>query len=263
MGLAKGLEVVDFNNFSKEVPMNQYYKLIYDILRFGKDSDDRTGVGTLFVFGEMLKFDLQQGFPLLPGKHTSFRTIAAELLWFLSGSSNNERLKEFNGSENDTIWEEWALSEPYKEEEIELYDKGELGPIYGVQWRYWSSGYGDCIDQIEDLINGLKKRPFSRRHIVSAWNPECLPDESESSFENVINERMALAPCHYSFQMNVRKLEDWERTKLLDKEVLKEWRNEVNICHESEIEEIDKKYMELMDDKNIPKFAISCLVNLR
>ena len=175
--------------------MQQYYDLLQKVLDTGNDADDRTGTGTLGLFGEHLSFDLTQGFPLLTGKFTSFKMIAAELLWILSGSTNNNDLKTLNGNDKPTIWEEWADED------------GNLGRIYGHQWRKWGDEYNATrVDQIANLIDGLKTRPFSRRHIVSAWNVTALPDESISPQENVAYCKMALAPCHAFFQFGVRKL---------------------------------------------------------
>jgi thymidylate synthase len=173
--------------------MNNYYELLEDILKNGKESDDRTGVGTLSVFGRQLRYDLNDGFPLLTGKHTSFRLIAAELLWFLSGSTDNEDLRRLNGDDRPTIWEEWQN------------ERGGLGRIYGHQWRFWNEGqYTAPIDQIAELIEGIIERPHSRRHVVSAWNASDLPCEDASPKENASVGLMSLAPCHYSFQMNVQ-----------------------------------------------------------
>jgi len=163
--------------------MRNYHQLIRDILDEGEYRNDRTGVGTYAVFGRQLRFDLNNGFPLVTTKHTSFRLIAAELLWFLSGSTNNEDLRELNGNDNPTIWEEWAN------------ECGDLGPIYGQQWRAWrhydeEDRVVDEYDQIEKLVEKLKRNPTDRGHVVSAWNVADLRD-------------MALRPCHYSFQMYV------------------------------------------------------------
>lgn len=176
---------------TNEIPMKCYYDLLEEILLHGVQSDDRTGVGTLSLFGRQLRFNLNEGFPLLPGKFTPFNLVAAELLWFLKGSTDNEELRALNGNERPTIWEEWQVN-------------GEVGPMYGHQWRKWGSHkHWDGIDQIQELIEGLKQRPNSRRHVVSAWNIDNLPDESKTPAENVLWKYMALAPCHYAFQMNV------------------------------------------------------------
>ena len=213
-----------------DIPMNCYYELLQNILDNGNDSDDRTGTGTLSLFGKHLEFDLKKGFPLLPGKFTPFKLVANELLWFLSGSTNNEELRRMNGNDKPTIWEEW----------VDEY--GDLGPIYGYQWRNWCAG---DADQIDELIKGLIERPFSRRHIVSAWNVADLPDEGLSPKENVKNHRMALAPCHAFFQFGVRKLSLEERTELCDDYVY------VSNVHQRAFEKI-------LDEMNVPKYALSC-----
>jgi len=212
-------------------PMDCYYDLLEEILADGNDSDDRTGTGTLSLFGKHLEFDLKKGFPLLPGKFTSFRLVAAELLWFLSGSTNNEELRKLNGNDKPTIWEEWAGED------------GELGPIYGHQWRNWCDGESN-VDQISALITGLRERPFSRRHIVSAWNVADLPDETLSPQDNVCNFSMALAPCHAFFQFGVRKLTFQERSVRCSSIY-------PTILYEEE-------YTKIMDDMNTPKYALSC-----
>ena len=216
--------------------MKQYYELLQKVLDQGNTiANDRTGTGTLSLFGEHVEFDLKEGFPLLTGKFTSFKMIAAELLWFLSGSTNNEDLRKLNGNDKPTIWEEWAD------------ENGDLGPIYGHQWRNWGGGepgvYGN--DQIADLVYGLKKRPFSRRHILSAWNVSDLPDEGLSPHENVNNHSMALAPCHAFSQFYVRELTFEERTFYCDSYI-------------SPSEYYETGYHKLMDDMGVPKYALSC-----
>ncbi|WP_298698647.1 thymidylate synthase, partial [uncultured Brevundimonas sp.] len=136
-------------------PEWQYLNLLRDILNNGVRRDDRTGTGTLGVFGRQMRFDLGKGFPLLTTKKLHTRSIIVELLWFLRGETNIRWLKE-NGV---SIWDEWADAE------------GELGPVYGKQWRSWTAPDGRVIDQIAKLVEGLKTNPNSRRHIVSAWNP--------------------------------------------------------------------------------------------
>lgn len=175
--------------------MKQYYGLLQDILDNGVPSDDRTGVGTIEVFGRQLRFELSKGFPLLTGKYTSFKLIEAELIWFLRGSTNNEELRELSGNPEHTIWEDWSLPD------------GNLGAIYGRQWRSWE-GYNGFVDQVDVLLENLTTKPYSRRHIVSAWNVDDLPDESITPQQNVVQGRMSLAPCHYTFQMNVQKRVD-------------------------------------------------------
>ena len=214
-------------------PMDRYYGLLEELLADGNDSDDRTGTGTLSLFGKHLEFDLKKGFPLLSGKFTPFKLVANELLWFLSGSTNNEELRRMNGNDKPTIWEEWADRD------------GNLGPIYGYQWRKWWCDGESNVDQIDNLIEGLIERPFSRRHIVSAWNVADIPYEHWSPQENVINDRMALAPCHAFFQFGVRKLSFEERTDLCDDCVL------VSIAHQGAFEK-------MLDDMNVPKYSLSC-----
>ncbi len=155
-------------------PEFQYLNLLRDILDNGVRRDDRTGTGTLGVFGRQMRFDLSRGFPLLTTKKLHLRSIIVELLWFLRGETNIRWLKE-NGV---SIWDEWADVE------------GELGPVYGKQWRSWAAPDGRMIDQIERLVDSLKTNPNSRRHIVSAWNPADIED-------------MALPPCHCLFQFFV------------------------------------------------------------
>lgn len=154
--------------------MKQYLDLMQDILNHGSRKTDRTGTGTLSVFGRQLRFDLSQGFPLVTTKKLHLRSIIYELLWFLKGDTNIKYLKD-NGV---TIWDEWAD------------ENGELGPVYGQQWRSWPAPDGRCIDQITQVIEQIRQKPDSRRHIVSAWNPAEV-------------DKMALPPCHALFQFYV------------------------------------------------------------
>lgn len=167
--------------------MKAYLDLMNDVVANGTDKGDRTGVGTRSVFGRQLRFDLQQGFPLLTTKKVHLRSIIYELLWFLQGSTDNNWLKE----RKVRIWDEWAL------------DNGDLGPIYGKQWRSWQCPDGRVVDQISDVIEQIRTKPNSRRHIVTAWNPAELPDESMGPQDNAREGRMALAPCHCLFQFYV------------------------------------------------------------
>lgn len=154
--------------------MKQYHDLMLHILENGVKKGDRTGTGTLSVFGYQMRFDLSVGFPVLTTKKLHLRSIIHELLWFLKGDSNIKYLKD-NGV---SIWDEWAD------------ENGELGPVYGVQWRSWPSQSGESIDQIAQLIEGIKNNPNSRRHIVNAWNVAEVNG-------------MALPPCHTMFQFYV------------------------------------------------------------
>ncbi len=167
--------------------MKQYLELLSHILEHGTDKGDRTGTGTRSVFGYQMRFDLQQGFPLVTTKKLHLRSIIHELLWILSGDTNIQTLKE----NKVRIWDAWAT------------ESGELGPLYGKQWTAWETPSGETINQIAEVIETLKNNPNSRRMIVSAWNPADLPDESISPQANVKQGRMALATCHAFFQFYV------------------------------------------------------------
>ncbi|OOE97918.1 thymidylate synthase [Salinivibrio sp. IB643] len=167
--------------------MKQYQALMQDILDNGTDRGDRTGVGTRSIFGRQLRFDLAEGFPLLTTKKLYTRAIIHELLWFLNGETNIQYLQD----NKVRIWDEWAT------------EQGDLGPVYGAQWRSWVCPDGSTVDQIAQLIEQIKTKPNSRRHIITAWNPADLPDESISPSENAEQGKMALAPCHCLFQFYV------------------------------------------------------------
>lgn len=154
--------------------MRQFHELMRHVLDHGAKKSDRTGTGTLSVFGYQMRFDLSEGFPLVTTKKLHLKSIIYELLWFLSGNTNNQWLKERGVS----IWDEWAAPD------------GDLGPVYGYQWRSWPAPNGQHIDQIKEIIQTVKTNPDSRRIIVSAWNVADIP-------------KMALAPCHAFFQFYV------------------------------------------------------------
>jgi len=154
--------------------MQQYLSLLRDVLETGTDRSDRTGTGTRSVFGRQARFDLAQGFPLLTTKKLHIKSIVYELLWFLRGETNVRWLQEHGVR----IWNEWAD------------ENGDLGPVYGSQWRSWPDGHGGTIDQIVNVVNSIRNKPDSRRHIVTAWNPAEVDD-------------MALPPCHCLFQFYV------------------------------------------------------------
>ena len=164
--------------------MKQYHDLLKHVLKEGIEKSDRTGTGTKSVFGYQMRFDLSEGFPMVTTKKVHLKSIIYELLWFLKGDTNINYLKE-NGVR---IWNEWAD------------ENGELGPVYGHQWRNWNS---EGIDQITDIIDTLKNNPDSRRMMVSAWNPSVMPDTSKPFAENVANGKAALPPCHAFFQFYV------------------------------------------------------------
>ncbi len=167
--------------------MKQYLDLMRHVYENGTQKGDRTGTGTQSVFGYQMRFDLSEGFPLVTTKKCHLRSIIHELLWFLKGETNTQYLKD-NGV---SIWDEWAT------------ESGDLGPVYGHQWRNWPQPDGGTIDQVSQLIEQIKKTPNSRRLIISAWNVADLPDETVSPQQNVKNRKMALAPCHAFFQFYV------------------------------------------------------------
>ena len=164
--------------------MRQYLDLVKHVLENGELKEDRTGTGTKSVFGYQMRFNLADGFPMVTTKKLHLKSIIYELLWFLKGDTNIKYLKD-NGV---NIWNAWA--DP----------SGDLGPVYGFQWRNWNN---DGIDQISNLINDLKNNPSSRRHLISAWNPSVLPDTSQSFEANVAKGKAALPPCHAFFQFHV------------------------------------------------------------
>jgi thymidylate synthase len=167
--------------------MKQYLGLLTEILETGTQRGDRTGTGTKSIFGAQLRFDLAKGFPLVTTRKVFFKGVIHELLWFLAGDTNIKYLRDHNVH----IWDAWAD------------EKGDLGPVYGAQWRAWQAPDGRRIDQITHVVEQIRKNPNSLRHIVSAWNPAVLPDESVSPHDNVRQGRAALASCHALFQFYV------------------------------------------------------------
>lgn len=164
--------------------MKQYHDLLTHVLENGSEKSDRTGTGTKSVFGYQMRFDLSEGFPMVTTKKLHLKSIVHELLWFLNGDTNIKYLQE-NGVR---IWNEWAD------------ENGDLGPVYGHQWRNWNN---EEIDQIKEIVNTLRTNPDSRRMLVSAWNPSVLPNTSVPFSENVANGKAALPPCHALFQFYV------------------------------------------------------------
>ncbi len=164
--------------------MRQYLDLIQHVIDKGIVKEDRTGTGTKSVFGYQMRFDLSKGFPMVTTKKLHLKSIIHELLWFLKGETNIAYLQE----NSVKIWDAWAD------------ENGDLGPVYGYQWRNWN---GDGIDQIKEVIETIKTNPDSRRMLVSAWNPSVLPDTSVSFADNVANNKAALPPCHAFFQFYV------------------------------------------------------------
>ena len=169
--------------------MRSYLELLKQIIEEGEEKEDRTGTGTLSLFARQQRFDLQAGFPIITTKKIHFKSVVAELLWFLRGDTNIQFLKD-NGC---SIWDEWAD------------EQGNLGPIYGKQWRNWSGSKGKNYDQIKTLLQNLKEKPHSRRMILSGWNVEDLPDENIKPKENVKQGKMALACCHLLSQLFVNQ----------------------------------------------------------
>ncbi|ODS24828.1 thymidylate synthase [Candidatus Endobugula sertula] len=167
--------------------MRQYLDLLDDVLKHGVQKSDRTGTGTLSVFGRQYRHNLQEGFPLLTTKKLHFKSIANELIWFLNGDTNTQWLNEKGVS----IWDEWATED------------GSLGPIYGQQWTAWPTKDGGTINQIDYVVDCLKNNPDSRRILFHGWNVEYLPDESISPQKNVKQGLMALPPCHLLYQFYV------------------------------------------------------------
>jgi len=165
--------------------MRQYLDLLQRILDDGVQKGDRTGTGTISIFGHQMRFNLSDGFPLVTTKKVHLKSIIYELLWLIAGDTNIKYLHDHKVS----IWDEWANSD------------GDLGPVYGAQWRNWNN---EGIDQIQQVIDSIKSNPNSRRHIVTAWNPSVLPDENEKDFaKNVAAGKAALPPCHAFFQFYV------------------------------------------------------------
>lgn len=167
--------------------MQVYLDLLNTLIQQGQCKGDRTGSGTLSIFGHQMRFDLAEGFPLLTTKKLHLKSIIHELLWFLNGDTNVAYLRD-NGV---SIWDEWADAQ------------GELGPVYGAQWRRWPTSSGESIDQIAQVVEQIRSTPNSRRMLVSAWNVADLPDESRSPQANVAQGKMALAACHALFQFYV------------------------------------------------------------
>ncbi|HEX4937938.1 MAG TPA: thymidylate synthase, partial [Candidatus Kapabacteria bacterium] len=167
--------------------MKQYLDLLRHIKENGVTKSDRTGTGTISLFGYQMRFNLADGFPLVTTKKVHLKSIIHELLWFVRGETNIAYLKE-NGV---SIWDEWADA------------NGELGPVYGKQWRSWEGPNGETVDQLQQLVDEIKRNPDSRRLVLSAWNPVVLPDVKFSPKENAAAGKQALPPCHCLFQFYV------------------------------------------------------------
>jgi len=238
--------------------VRQYLDLLQHLVTHGRRKPNRTGVDTIGVFGWQMRFPLMNGFPLVTTKEVNLRAIIHELLWFLEGSTDNERLRQMGAK----IWDLWAVKEgtvvdregPDGVEQV-LVKKGELGPIYGKQWRRWSGPDGMTIDQVADAIRTLRENPFSRRIIVSAWNPADLPDETKSPEQNVLDGRMALAACHTMFQFFTEILTFDERVQITLSGV-----DDASTFPRGELESLGQvdEAAALMDSYGVPRYRLSC-----
>ena len=217
--------------------MKQYLEMVKHIRDNGTIRNGRTGVKTLAVFGYQNRYNLADGFPLLTTKYVNEDAIVRELLWFISGSTNQHVLLEAGIN----IWKSWAD------------DDGNLGPIYGKQWRSWDCPDGSTIDQIQATIHGLNTRPASNRHIVTGWNPADLPDETISPQENVRNGKAALPPCHTLFQFDCEPISAIERLTLLT------GANEPSDALTAAIKTHDDDKVHLTLDKmGVPRYKLHC-----
>lgn len=217
---------------------HQYLGRLQAVDMLGKERLDRTGTGTKSVFSLTMDFDIRQDFPLLTSKKVHWPSVVHELLWFLKGDTNIKYLND-NGVK---IWNEWAD------------ENGDLGPVYGAQWRSWECpGVGVVIDQIADLVYNLKHNPFSRRHIVSAWNPAVLPDPDDSPKANASRGLQALPPCHTLFQFYVEELTYAERLHLSGLYGM-DWGNHTRVMNE----ETTNQEMVMMDEAGVPRLGLSC-----
>ena len=214
--------------------MHQYQDLIRKILEEGTGRGDRTGTGTLSTFGHQMRFDLKKNFPMVTGKYTWFTGVAKELIWFLSGNTNISYLEK----NNINIWNEWADA------------KGELGPVYGQMWRSWP-GETECIDQIAELMANLRDDPFSRRHMITGWNPAFLPDPKLTPQQNVSAGKQALPPCHTIFQFYVRELGYRDRLNYL---ITKQYDESDRRDHKTNVLPSDST----MDEMGVPRLGLSC-----
>ncbi len=243
--------------------MKQYLDLLRDVKENGTKKGDRTGTGTTSVFGRQLRFDLKNSFPLMTTKKVNLKNIFVELDWFLKGDTNIKYLTD-NGC---NIWNEWALTEEQVIKENEIYWEeygypsvfkvGDLGPVYGKQWRSWKCGLGrETVDQISEVINLLKTKPDSRRIIVNAWNIADLPNESISPQENVLNGKMALPPCHLLFQFYTSELTLDDRLNYFRK-------NNFDIYLDSVAANEILDVALWLDEKGVPKRKLDCQLYIR
>lgn len=210
----------------------EYLGMMNGIQMLGAERQDRTGTGTVSVFSRNMDFNISRDFPLLLSKKIHWPSVVHELIWFLSGDTNVKYLQE-NGVR---IWNEWATEE------------GELGPVYGAQWRDFNG-----VDQIADLIANLNHDPFSRRHVISAWNPAVLPYAGTEPKKNPPLGLQALPPCHVLFQFYVEQLDYAARLRISDLYGM-DWGNKARVLSES----VEKAEMQMMDDAGVPRMGLSC-----
>ncbi len=225
--------------------MKNYLELLQKVLENGERRSDRTGTGTISLFSEKLSFDLKDGFPIVTTKYVSYKTAIHEMLWILSGSTNNNVLLK----NNVKIWNEWSLPD------------GSLGPIYGKQLRNFNG-----VDQLANLVSGLKNNPFSRRLVISYWNPKDLPDETMSPQDNVLEGKQALPPCHSFIQWYVGSATCPERLKHLwylyeASEVSIDEEDITIVCHPEKFSDAD--ISDLLEKYNIPIYSLSCQLYCR
>lgn len=221
----------------ENTPDGIYLDLSNRIIEEGEVRGDRTGTGTRSIFGPQLEFDLLRGFPLLTTKKLSWNNIWTELYWFLKGETNIKFLK----GEGNNIWNQWAD------------EFGELGPVYGEMWRSWprTDSRDKPVDQINELIENLRSNPLSRRHVISGWNPDVLPDEKLSHAENVANGKQALPPCHTMFQFYVAKMSNQQRLNYAKFHLGCEDLDQVSELTDDELEE-------LFVDVGVPEYRLDC-----
>lgn len=225
--------------------MKNYLELLQKVLENGERRSDRTGTGTISLFSEKLSFDLKDGFPIVTTKYVSYKTAIHEMLWILSGSTNNNVLLK----NNVKIWNEWSLPD------------GNLGPIYGKQLRNFNG-----VDQLANLVTGLKNNPFSRRLVISYWNPRDLPDETMSPQDNVLEGKQALPPCHSFIQWYVSSATYPERLKHLwylykASEVSMNEEDITIVYHPEKFSDAD--ISDLLEKYNIPIYSLSCQLYCR
>lgn len=228
--------------------MRQYLQQLEDVLTYGRQYGDRTGTGTISTFGSQARYNLSEGFPLVTTKQVSLKNIFNELMWMIRGQTNSQILEE----QNTNIWKQWGYTG--KKTNIK---PGELGPVYGSQWRQWKGLRNDdtvvVLDQLKALLEGLKSSPHSRRHYLTAWNPILTPIESQDHNRNIEEGRQVLPPCHLSFQLYVTRLTPLERVRAYNATVKNE--DEIRLT-ESE-EDVTEQLLRRLDELEVPSYGLS------